>query len=54
MELTQGGRQQLALPNAEQRTFLEDGDTVTLRGYCRREGAVRIGFGSAAGTVHGR
>jgi fumarylacetoacetase len=54
LELTQGGKQQLALPNGEQRTFLEDGDTVTLRGYCQRDGAVRIGFGSATGTVHGR
>jgi len=51
IELTQGGRQPLALPGGEARTFLEDGDTVLLRGYCQRLGAARIGFGICAGTV---
>lgn len=54
LELTQGGKQPLTLPNGEQRTFLEDGDTVMLRGFCQRDGATRIGFGSASGTVQGR
>jgi hypothetical protein len=35
----------------ERRAFLEDGDTVILRGGCEREGAVRIGFGECHGTV---
>lgn len=51
MELTLGGKQPITLPNGEQRTFLQDGDTLTLRGWCEREGAVRIGFGEASGTV---
>jgi fumarylacetoacetase len=51
LELTQGGRVPLALPGGESRTFLQDGDTVTLRGYCDAPGAVRIGFGSLSGTV---
>jgi fumarylacetoacetase len=51
MELTQGGKQAITLPNGEQRTFLQDGDTLILRGWCEREGAVRIGFGEASGTV---
>ncbi len=51
IELTLGGKQPLALPNGEQRTFLEDGDTVALRGWCEREGAARIGFGPCVGTV---
>src|SRR5207245_3872159 len=38
LELTQGGKQAIALPNAEKRTFLEDGDTVILRGFCERKG----------------
>jgi len=51
LELTQGGKQPIALPNGETRTFLEDGDTVILRGFCERPGARRIGFGECAGTV---
>ncbi|MDP1650291.1 MAG: fumarylacetoacetase [Rubrivivax sp.] len=51
LELTAGGRQPLTLPDGERRTFLEDGDTVTLRAYCQAAGAVRIGLGSVSGTV---
>lgn len=54
LELTQGGKQPLTLANGETRTFLEDGDTVILRGHCERAGAVRIGFGEASGTVVAR
>src|SRR5262245_20773732 len=51
MELTQGGKAPLALPNGEKRAFLEDGDTVILRGRCEREGCAPIGFGEARGTI---
>jgi fumarylacetoacetase len=51
LELSHGGRQPIALPNGETRTFLLDGDTVTLKAYCEREGARRIGFGECVGTV---
>ena len=51
LELTQGGRQPITLPNGETRSFLADGDTLTLRGFCQRAGAVRIGFGECSGTV---
>jgi fumarylacetoacetase len=51
LELTAGGKQAVTLPNGESRTFLQDGDTVILRGVCTRPGAVRIGFGDAAGTL---
>jgi fumarylacetoacetase len=51
IELTQGGKQPLQLPNGEARTWLEDGDTVVLRGWCEKQGAARIGFGECAGTV---
>ena len=51
LELTDGGRQPLTLAGGETRAFLEDGDRVVLRGWCEREGYVRIGFGEAAGTV---
>jgi fumarylacetoacetase len=51
LELSQGGKRSIALSNGEQRTFLEDGDSVILRGYCQREGFRRIGFGECRGTV---
>jgi fumarylacetoacetase len=51
LELTVGGREPLRLSNGETRTFLEDGDTVSLRGYCERPGFRRIGFGECRGTV---
>ena len=51
LELTVGGKQPITLPNGERRGFLEDGDTLSLRGYCERAGAVRIGLGEVSGTV---
>lgn len=51
LELTLGGKHPISLPNGERRTFLEDGDTLTLRGYCERQGAVRIGLGEVSGTI---
>lgn len=54
LELTGGGKSALRLANGETRTFLEDGDTVILRGFCERPDAVRIGFGEASGTVVAR
>ena len=52
LERTAGGRQAIALPSGEHRTFLEDGDTVILRAWCERSGARRIGFGACASTIH--
>lgn len=51
LELSRGGRQPIVLPGGETRTFLHDGDTVTLRAWCEAPGAVRIGLGSLAATV---
>lgn len=51
LELSRGGKQSIQLANGETRTFLEDGDTVILRGYCDGPGLVRLGFGEVAGTV---
>ena len=51
IELTQGGKNPIALPNGENRTFLEDGDAVVLRGWCEKPDAARIGFGECRGTV---
>ncbi|MDQ2780805.1 MAG: fumarylacetoacetase [Pseudomonadota bacterium] len=51
LELTQGGKKPIVLPGGEQRLFLEDGDTVMLKGYCEAPGAVRIGLGEVSATV---
>jgi len=51
LELTQGGKLPLQLNNGETRTFLQDGDTVILRGSCSAPGARRIGFGDCRGSV---
>ena len=51
IELTTGGKNPIQLPNGESRTWLEDGDTIILRGWCEKPGAARIGFGECVGTV---
>jgi fumarylacetoacetase len=51
VELTVGGKQPVQIGDGESRTFLEDGDTVVLRGWCEKAGAARIGFGECRGTV---
>jgi len=51
MELTQAGKNPLALPGGESRRFLEDGDEAIQRGHCSREGCASIGFGEARGIV---
>jgi fumarylacetoacetase len=50
LELTQGGQQPFPLPNELNLTYLQDGDTVILRGYAEKNG-VRIGLGEVSGTV---
>jgi len=51
LERTWRGTEPLALPTGETRKFLEDGDEVTLRGFCERSGHPRIGFGECTGRV---
>jgi fumarylacetoacetase len=53
LELTWRGAEPLTLPDGETRRFLEDGDEVILRGWCEREGRVRIGMGECRGRVEG-
>jgi fumarylacetoacetase len=51
LELSGGGKSPVPLPGGETRSFLEDGDSVTLRAWCERPGAARIGFGEAVGRA---
>lgn len=50
LERTWRGTKPLQLPGGEQRSFLQDGDTITLTGFAEKEG-LRIGFGEAIGTI---
>ena len=51
LEISRGGKQPIELAGGEKRSFLEDGDEVTLRAWCERVGAVRIGLGECVGRV---
>lgn len=51
LELSHGGRHPVRLTNGETRTFLEDGDAVSLHAWGEKPGAARIGFGECKGTV---
>ena len=51
LEISRGGQQPVDLPSGETRSFLEDGDEITLRAWCERGGAVRIGLGECVGRV---
>ena len=50
LELTWNGREPLDLGGGQSRTFIEDGDTLTLRGHAQGDG-YRVGFGECAGTI---
>ena len=52
IELTENGRSPITLPDGSTRAFLEDGDTVTLRGWAG-SGSGRIGLGSVSGPIRG-
>ena len=50
LELSWGGAEPITLDGGESRSFLEDGDTVTLNGAAHGDGYT-IGFGQCSGTV---
>lgn len=50
LELSWGGREPLMLDGGQERHFLEDGDTVSLRGAAKGQG-YRVGFGECVGTL---
>jgi fumarylacetoacetase len=52
-ELSFDGTRPFALPTGELRSFLEDGDEVTLLGHAHRPGHVSIGFGQCTGRILG-
>ncbi|TMV11432.1 fumarylacetoacetase [Arenibacterium halophilum] len=50
LELSWGGKEPLTLDTGDTRSFLEDGDTLTLRGAAKGDGYT-IGFGDCTGTI---
>lgn len=50
LELTWRGANPLRLPNGETRKWLEDGDRLTIAGWCQGDG-YRIGFGEVTGRI---
>jgi len=50
LELSWGGKEPLTLNTGETRSFIEDNDTLTLRGTCHGDGYT-IGFGDCVGKV---
>jgi fumarylacetoacetase len=50
LELSWGGAEPLELADGERRTFLEDGDSLKIAGWCQGDG-YRVGFGEVEGTI---
>lgn len=50
LELSWGGKNLIPLPGGISRSFLEDGDTLTLRASAEKDG-IRIGFGEVSGKI---
>jgi fumarylacetoacetase len=50
LELSWNGQKPLHMSDGTTRTFLEDGDTVYMRGYAERDG-IRVGFGNCKGKI---
>jgi len=50
LELAWKGTKPLSMNDGSERRFIQDGDTVTMRGYCQNE-QVRIGFGEVKAKI---
>jgi fumarylacetoacetase len=51
LEMTKQGRSVIELPTGQQRTYLEPGDEVVIRGWCHNRSHVQIGFGECLGRI---
>jgi len=50
LEISWNGTEPVELPGGIRRTFLEDGDSLVMRGWCQGDG-YRVGFGEVEGTI---
>lgn len=51
LELSDGGKTPLKLPNGEERSFLEDGDELIIKAFCQLPNQVRIGLGECRNRI---
>ncbi len=51
LEISWRGTKPIAMPDGTERKFIQDGDTVILRGYGYTQDGLRIGFGESSGKV---
>ena len=50
LELSWGGKNPIELKDGSKRTFINDMDTVTMRGYCEKNN-IRVGFGEVKSKI---
>lgn len=50
LEMTEGGKQDITVSEGKTRRFLDDGDSIIMRGFCEKNG-VRVGFGDCEGRI---
>lgn len=50
LELSWKGTKPLKMPDGSERKFIQDGDTIIMKGYCEKDG-LRIGFGESVCRV---
>jgi len=50
LELTWKGTKPLVMSDGTERKFINDGDSVIMRGYCEKD-QIRIGFGECIGKI---
>ncbi|MBH5372707.1 fumarylacetoacetase [Bradyrhizobium glycinis] len=50
LEISWNGTEPVELPGGARRSFLEDGDSLVMRGWCQGNG-YRVGFGEVEGTI---
>lgn len=50
LELSWSGTKPIPLKDGSTRTFLEDGDTITMRGHAEKDG-IRVGFGEVTAKI---
>ena len=50
LEISWNGTESIELPDGAKRTFLEDGDSLVMRGWCQGDG-YHVGFGEVEGRI---
>jgi fumarylacetoacetase len=50
LEISWNGSEPVELNGGVKRAFLEDGDSLVMRGWCQGDG-YRVGFGEVEGTI---